>query len=52
MNGRPARRNTSYCYAGDADPSVPGGMTVIYRDLMASEARTRQVITDVAAARP
>ncbi|MFY9865224.1 MAG: DEAD/DEAH box helicase family protein [Trebonia sp.] len=41
---------TSYCYAGDTDPSVPGGMTVIYRDLMASEARTRQVITDVAAA--
>ncbi len=41
---------TSYCYAGDADPSVPGGMTMIYRDLMASEARTRQVITDVAAA--
>jgi hypothetical protein len=25
-------------------------MTVIYRDLIASEARTRQVITDVAAA--
>jgi hypothetical protein len=22
---------TSYCYAGDADPSAPGGMTVIYR---------------------
>ena len=41
---------TSYCYAGDADPSMPGGMTMIYRDLMASEARTRQVITDVAAA--
>jgi superfamily II DNA or RNA helicase len=41
---------TSYCYEGDADPSVPGGMTVIYRDLIASEARTRQVITDVVAA--
>ena len=41
---------TSYCYAGDADPSVPGGMTVIYRDLIASEARTRQVVTDVTAA--
>jgi superfamily II DNA or RNA helicase len=41
---------TSYCYAGDADPSVPGGMTVIYRDLIASEARTCQVITDVTAA--
>jgi superfamily II DNA or RNA helicase len=41
---------TSYCYAGDADPSVPGGMTIIYRDLIASEARTRQVITDVVAA--
>src|SRR6516165_5339957 len=41
---------TSYCYTGDADPSVPGGMTVIYRDLIASEARARQVITDVTAA--
>ena len=41
---------TSYCYAGDAGPSVPGGMTVIYRDLIASEARTRQVTTDVTAA--
>ena len=41
---------TSYCYAGDADPSVPGGMTVIYRDLIASETRTRQVIIDVTAA--
>jgi len=41
---------TSYRYAGDADPAVPGGMTVIYRDLIASEARTHQVITDVAAA--
>ena len=40
----------SYCYAGDTDPSVPGGMTVIYRDLIASEARTRQVTTDVTAA--
>jgi hypothetical protein len=33
---------TSYCYIGDADPSVPGGMTVIYRDLIANEARTSQ----------
>jgi len=41
---------TSYCYAGDADPSAPGGMTVIYRDLIASQARTSQVITDVTAA--
>jgi len=31
----------------NADTSVPGGMTVIYRDLIASEARTGQVITDV-----
>jgi superfamily II DNA or RNA helicase len=41
---------TSYCYTGEADPSAPGGMTVIYRDLIASQARTRQVIADVAAA--
>jgi superfamily II DNA or RNA helicase len=29
---------TSYRYAGDANPSVPGGMTLIYRDLIANQA--------------
>jgi superfamily II DNA or RNA helicase len=41
---------TRYRYDGDADPSRPGGMTAIYRDLAADEQRTRQVIADVLAA--
>jgi superfamily II DNA or RNA helicase len=41
---------TGYCYTGDADPSAPGGMAAIYRDLVADEARTRQVVNDVAEA--
>jgi superfamily II DNA or RNA helicase len=41
---------TSYRYAGDASPSAPGGMTVIYKDLIASDQRTYQVIADVVAA--
>jgi superfamily II DNA or RNA helicase len=41
---------TSYRYAGDASPSTPGGMTVIYKDLIASDQRTYQVIADIAAA--
>ena len=38
---------TSFCYAGDADPSAPGGIAAVYRDLVADEARTRQVADDV-----
>jgi superfamily II DNA or RNA helicase len=41
---------TRYRYAGDASPSAPGGITVIYKDLIADEQRTRQVIADVTAA--
>ena len=41
---------TTYRYTGDADPSVPGGITAIYRDLTADDGRTRQVTADVAAA--
>jgi superfamily II DNA or RNA helicase len=41
---------TSYRYTGDASPSAPGGMTLIYRDLAACEQRTRQVTGDVTAA--
>jgi hypothetical protein len=52
--GRPAPvlyvHPTGYRYDGDADPSRPGGMTAIYRDLAADEQRTRQVIADVLAA--
>lgn len=39
--------STAYRYAGDADPSGPGGISVIYKDLAANEARNRQIIDDV-----
>ena len=35
---------------GAASPSTPGGMAIIYKDLIASDERTRQVIADVTAA--
>ncbi len=41
---------TGFRYVGDADPSKPGGMAAIYRDLVSDDTRTTQVITDVAAA--
>jgi superfamily II DNA or RNA helicase len=52
--GRPAHvlrlHPTSYRYTGDADPSAPGGITAIYKDLTTDEQRTRQITADVAAA--
>ena len=52
--GHPARvlrlHPTSYRYAGAASPSEPGGITAIYKDLIADEQRTRQITADVAAA--
>jgi superfamily II DNA or RNA helicase len=51
--GRPAPvlrlHPTRYCYTGDASPSTPGGITVIYKDLIADQPRTSQVTADVAA---
>jgi superfamily II DNA or RNA helicase len=41
---------TTYCYAGNADPQQPGGMATIYRDLVENGDRTRQVTADVVAA--
>ena len=41
---------TAYRYTGDANPSAPGGIAAIYRDLTADDARTRQVCEDVRAA--
>lgn len=38
---------TSFCYTGDADPSAPGGIAAVYRDLVADDARTSQVTDDV-----
>ena len=42
--------DTTYHYAGDANPTEPGGMAAIYRDLVTDDARTTQVADDVAAA--
>lgn len=41
---------TSYTYAGTADPSEPGGISAIYKDLIADEARLQQIYDDVMAA--
>jgi superfamily II DNA or RNA helicase len=41
---------TPFCYTGDADPSVPGGIAAIYKDLAADDARTGQIAADVAEA--
>lgn len=38
---------TTFCYNGDADPSAPGGIAAVYRDLVADDARTGQVVADV-----
>ena len=38
---------TRFCYTGDADPSAPGGMAAIYRDLAQDNPRTSQVTEDV-----
>lgn len=41
---------TSFRYIGDADPSAPGGIAAIYRDLLNDPIRTQQVIDDVISA--
>jgi hypothetical protein len=41
---------TAYRYAGDANPSAPGGIATIYRDLAADDDRIQQVTADVTAA--
>lgn len=41
---------TTFRYTGDADPTKPGGMAAIYRDLVADNIRTTQVVNDVIAA--
>lgn len=38
---------TAYRYAGETDPSQPGGMATIYRDLVADDERLAQVVADV-----
>jgi superfamily II DNA or RNA helicase len=41
---------TSFRYTGDADPSAPGGIAAVYRDLVADPTRTQQVVYDVISA--
>ncbi len=41
---------TGFRYTGDADPSAPGGIAAVYRELVADDARTRQITDDVVAA--
>jgi len=42
--------DTAYRYLGDADPTKPGGMATIYRDLVADDTRLTQIVDDVIAA--
>jgi superfamily II DNA or RNA helicase len=42
--------DTAYRYLGDADPTKPGGMAAIYRDLVSDDARLTQIVDDVIAA--
>ncbi len=41
---------TTYEYRGEAQPSLPGGMAAIYRDLVADDDRNQQLVRDVLAA--
>jgi superfamily II DNA or RNA helicase len=41
---------TEYRYSGNADPSAPGGIAAIYKDLAADGARTAQITADVTGA--
>jgi superfamily II DNA or RNA helicase len=41
---------TAYRYTGGASPSTPGGMALIYKDLIANHERNQQVTADVATA--
>ncbi len=38
---------TAFRYAGDADPSAPGGISAIYRALAADVPRRQQIVADV-----
>jgi len=38
---------TSFQYSGGADPSAPGGIAAVYRDLVDDPIRTQQVVDDV-----
>jgi superfamily II DNA or RNA helicase len=38
---------TTFRYSGDVDPSAPGGMAAVYRELAADDARNQQISDDV-----
>jgi superfamily II DNA or RNA helicase len=41
---------TEFRYAGETEPSAPGGMAAVYNEMVSDQARTNQVIADVVAA--
>lgn len=41
---------TSFLYASTVEPSAPGGITAVYRDLREDDTRNRQIAEDVTAA--
>jgi superfamily II DNA or RNA helicase len=41
---------TEFRYAGETEPSAPGGMAAVYNEMVTDQARTNQVIADVVAA--
>lgn len=41
---------TGFRYTGELDPSAPGGIAAVHRDLAADPARNRQIVDDVATA--
>src|SRR6266568_5398548 len=38
---------TAFRYTGDADPSAPGGIAAVHRDLAADDTRTAQIVDDI-----
>ncbi len=38
---------TAFRYTGDADPSEPGGIAAVHRDLAADDTRTGQIVDDI-----
>jgi superfamily II DNA or RNA helicase len=38
---------TTFRYSGAVDPSAPGGMAVVYREMVADQARNDQIVGDV-----
>ncbi|MGH3469964.1 MAG: DEAD/DEAH box helicase, partial [Thermocrispum sp.] len=38
---------TSFCYTGELNPTEPGGMAAVYRELITDRDRTVQVVSDV-----